>query len=325
VLVTSRRAAWNPVLGVEALPLDVLPRAESMLLLRKHRPDVVHDAQLQAIAEEVGDLPLALHVAGRYLARYRYAVTPSAYVEQLRRFKVQGLSRQVGDASPTLHVQRIDRTFALSFDRLDPASLIDAFALALVARAAYFTPGEPIPRDLLLATVQRSDGDVLHIEDALGRLLDLSLVEPATNGALRMHRLVLTSLGALMRDEGEHSAAQPYLEQAITIWDQEYGIEYPELVQPLNDLGLLFLQQGDVAQAQVQFERALAICHKKLGEVHPDTAMTLNNLGQVHQAQVNILGARECYEHALPICQQRLAPDHPLTRGVKANLDALSN
>jgi hypothetical protein len=39
---------------------------------------------------------------------------------------------------------------ALPYQSDDPT---DATALALLARAAYFAPGEPIPRDLLLTTV----------------------------------------------------------------------------------------------------------------------------------------------------------------------------
>src|SRR5204863_353889 len=40
VLATSRRSRWDRTLGVQALPLDVLARAESLALLRQHRPDL---------------------------------------------------------------------------------------------------------------------------------------------------------------------------------------------------------------------------------------------------------------------------------------------
>jgi hypothetical protein len=43
VLVTSRHAEWDAALGVQALPLDVLPREESIALLRKLRPDLAED------------------------------------------------------------------------------------------------------------------------------------------------------------------------------------------------------------------------------------------------------------------------------------------
>lgn len=35
-----RRSQWSPTLGVTALPLDVLPRGDSIELLRRYRPDL---------------------------------------------------------------------------------------------------------------------------------------------------------------------------------------------------------------------------------------------------------------------------------------------
>ena len=63
--------------GCRRSSLGILARAESLALLRKHRPDLApDDPVLDAIAAELGDLPLALHLAGSFLARYRHA--PSA-------------------------------------------------------------------------------------------------------------------------------------------------------------------------------------------------------------------------------------------------------
>jgi len=119
ILVTSRRADWEPALGVQALPLDVLQRDESLTLLREHCPDA-DDETLNAIAAEVGDLPLALHLAGSYMARYRRVITPAQYLEQLQdpalleHPSLKGLG-----VSPTGHVQNVYRTIALSHDQLD--------------------------------------------------------------------------------------------------------------------------------------------------------------------------------------------------------------
>src|SRR5437660_6176227 len=61
VLVTSRRSEWSPTLGVTALPLDLMPRADSIELLQRYRPDLEpDDPGLDAIAGNLGDLPLAL-------------------------------------------------------------------------------------------------------------------------------------------------------------------------------------------------------------------------------------------------------------------------
>lgn len=125
LLVTSRRADWELMLGVQTLPLDVLNRAESIALLRNHYPDA-DDAILDAIAEELGDLPLALHLAGSYLARYRRTISPAKYLEQLRDpALLQHRSLKGREYSPTGHVQNVYRTIALSYDQLDPTDPVD--------------------------------------------------------------------------------------------------------------------------------------------------------------------------------------------------------
>jgi TIR domain len=178
VLVTSRRSEWSAGLGMHALRLDVLPRPQSVALLRKHRVDLPEQA-LDAIADELGDLPLALHLAGHYLARYRHAPfgEPEAYLESLRRQNMLAHpSMTRGDRSPTGHEQHVGRTFALSLARLDPKKPVDHLSLELLARAAWFAPGEPIPRGLLLAAAgidTRDEDSALRAEDALHRLTDV--------------------------------------------------------------------------------------------------------------------------------------------------------
>ena len=66
--------------------------------------------------------------------------------------------------------------------RLDARDTTDALARALLARAAYFAPGEPILRDVLLATLSQDTDNpdaTLAREDALQRLYGLGLLEPA--------------------------------------------------------------------------------------------------------------------------------------------------
>jgi hypothetical protein len=219
VLVTSRRASWEPSLGVQLVSLGVLRRDESLALLRHHRSDLpANEADLDAIAAELGDLPLALHLAGSFLARYR-AVTPTAYLAQLRQHdRLAHRSLQGGvltrELSPTQHEQHVARTFALSYDRLDPADPMDARALALLARAVYFADGQAIRRDLLLATITGPAEDpdaALQAEDALWRLLELGLLEPDAAGAVRLHRLLAVFVRTVARD----AMAQTAVEDAL--------------------------------------------------------------------------------------------------------------
>jgi hypothetical protein len=54
-------------------------------------------------------------------------------------------SFQAWGISPTKHAQHVTNTFALSYNRLDSDDPTDTLALALLARTAYFAPGQPIP------------------------------------------------------------------------------------------------------------------------------------------------------------------------------------
>lgn len=152
VLVTSRRSAFSAHLGVRAFPLDVLPQAESLALLHAlahEQPYEADDAEaLDAICSELGDLPLALHLAGSFLACYRDTTTPAAYLTELRDqalLEHESLQGDGAETSPTNHELHVGKTFALSWDRLDRADMVDTMARDLLLRAACLAPGEPIP------------------------------------------------------------------------------------------------------------------------------------------------------------------------------------
>jgi hypothetical protein len=205
VLLTSRRSAWDPSLGVAAVALPALPRAASCELLRRFRPDLraedqADDPALDGIAAAVGDLPLALHLAGGFMARYAQAPfgRPAEVLAALRK---SGLAHpslgSTGSAvSPTGHEAHVGRTFALSFERLSPDDATDACAIGFLARAACFAPGEPIPRALLLKTVLGESEDLAALitaEDALGSLAALGLLDLGAEGSLVIHPLVAAS------------------------------------------------------------------------------------------------------------------------------------
>lgn len=356
VLVTSRRAAWDPVLGVQTLALGLLPRPESIAFLHKFRPDLAtDDPDLDALAAELGDLPLALHLAGSYLHRYRHSVTPVAYRDDLRRVDVvHHPSLQSGGLSPTGHEQHVARTFALSLDRLNPDEPADALALALLQRAACFAPGEPMARGLLLKTLEESDrgpqtadreesaavrGPSSAVE-ALLRLSELGLLDEAEDGSVQMHRL----LAAFVGEEGEAVKAveSTLLSEARSLnragdprpllgWQfhlrhlTERAIDRGDntAANLCNELGFNLKAAGDLAGARPYLERALGIREELLGERHPDTASSLNNLGGLLQAMGDLAGARPYYERALDIAVERLGPEHPNTRIYRRNLAGL--
>jgi tetratricopeptide (TPR) repeat protein len=345
VLVTSRRQHWDVALGIFQQRLDTLPRAQSIELLRKFRPDLPEgDPDLDALAHTLGDLPLALHVAGSYLKRYSASVSPAQYLEKLRSAPLQAFALRAASPTPTQHERDLARTIAVSYQRLDPNDVIDALALAILARAAHFAPGEPIPHDLLQATLDLTDlpedEQSLAFDDALIRLIELGLCDPIENRALRLHRLIAAFILSVTTDETVQSAIE-----VVLIGEGNKRVEsgYPTQLQPIL-AHLRHVQQqadtrGDLLSASLAntlsyaefvltnysatqwlYERALAIREQRLGPDHPHTATILNNLAYLHYSQGDYQNAQSFFQGALAIYERTLGPGHPRTATIFNNL-----
>jgi tetratricopeptide (TPR) repeat protein len=346
VVLTSRRKVWDPSLGVKVLALDVLRRKESISLLGKHRPDLPEDdPDLNAIAEELGDLPLAVDLAGRYLATYRSVVTPGDYLGQLRSPDLLGHRslQKVKGISPTDHEMDVGRTFALSYEQLDSADPIDDLALALLARAGCLAPGEAIPRDLLLATLGLADEDPeakVRAEDAFSRLIDLGLLRAEESGLLTLHRLLAAFVRGVVGDEEARPAVEKeLLESAGNLLEKGYPepllILLPHLravtdaakertderaASLCSGLGRCLHKTATYEEARPYLERALDITESVLGEEHPDTAWALNNLALLLSEQGSYEEAWPLYERALDITERALGEEHPDTARSLNNL-----
>jgi tetratricopeptide (TPR) repeat protein len=344
VLVTSRGSSWDPALGVEQLPLGVLERPESITLLRGFREDLeADDPDLDGIARELGDLPLALHMAGSFLRTYRHDMSPGQYLEALRQpglLKHRSLKK--GEFSPTGHDLSVERTFKIGVERLNKEDKTDSLALNLLKRAACFAPGELIPRKLLML----SAGEEIDAEafgDGMNRLLGLGLVEEDEAGDVRMHRLVACFVRDALPDEGAlndveavvYNAAEeannsgyparmlPVLAHLKYLTDQALKRNDAQAARLANEFGYYLDAIADYPGARPYYEQAVVIKRKVLGEEHPDTANSLNNLGHLLRATGNYAGARPYYEQALTICRKVLGEEHPDTARSLNNLGVL--
>ncbi len=306
VLLTSRRGKWSKILDVTTLPLNVLRQVESVTLLRRHRPDLSADGTLEDIATELGNLPLALHIAGSYLETFRddpELGNPSNFLAELQDthlFQHPALQGIDVTPSPTNHELHVGRTFALSYDHLKPTDPLDNLAMTLLARAAPFAPGEPIPRELLLQTIDLSDRDARRqAVRAINRLVELGLVNTGEDGSLVLHQL----LARFAQEVGEDDTkAQTDVEQALIEVASDLnkkGYSAPllailshlryvtEIALPRADnmsanlassLGNLLTFISDYINARPYVEQALTIREKVLGSNHPDTASSLSDL-----------------------------------------------
>jgi len=349
MLVTSRYTRWNPTQVDCKIWLGLLDRDRSIELLRKYRPDLP-ERDLDAIADELGDLPLALHLAGSFLvdSLRKDLGSPAAYLLVLREGALQDISPDDDEPtfSPTKHDWNLDRTIAISYDQLDAADPVDALARDLLARASYFAPGKPIPRDLLLATLELADADRAAQrlgERALGRLLNLGLLEAEAGEGFRLHRL----LAAFVRARATDTQAQEAVERVVldVIGGESPANLYEVLLTLLPHLravtnaardrqdeqaahlcietGEYLWRVGDYEMARPYFERGLTICEQALGSDHLLTARCLQDLGGLLRAQRNDKGARPLLERALAICGRNPQPNHQLTVTILNNLAGL--
>ena len=345
VLVTSRRGDWEAALGVQMLALGVLTRPESLALLQKHYSDA-REAILDAIAEELGDLPLALHLAGRYLRYYKRSVTPADYLDHLRDPLLLHHPSMLGEGiSPTGHIQHVGRTFALSYDRLDPTDEIDTLARKLLVHAAHFAPGEPIWYNLLVQTlaVDPDDSDALRRTDrAFQRLIQVGLIETEENNILRMHRLVAKFVRDVARDEVETTQKAveavvfeetarrnkavhplPLLSRQLhlrSVVDVAKTREDAEGARLCHELGQHLWQISDFQGALPYHEKALAIRESIFGEDHPETAESLVSIGRVLRELGRSAETKPYFERSLEIRMKLFGKYHRDTAESLENL-----
>jgi tetratricopeptide (TPR) repeat protein/transcriptional regulator with XRE-family HTH domain len=338
-LITSQRRAWDADLAVATLPLGLLGRAESLALLRRYCPTPqISDAELVAIAAELDDLPLALHLAGSHLARGADTLTPAGYLAELRVALDRHPSLAGADPrgrplpAPTGHPNQLEPTIALSLARLNRGGA-DAVARQLLLRAAWLAPGEAIPAELIRAVLVDRPGQALAAR-AIQRLHDTSLLlDGATTGGGHLHRLV----AAVLRRHDGAAEAQHALEIALLQHTRTLNaaLDQPALLRIQAHLRAVTdtaLQRGDAAAADLSYElgrhlgeieryaeatdynqRSLALRERLLGAHDARLAENLHYAGELRDWLGDYQGARPYHERGLAIRTRALGPDHPET------------
>lgn len=351
VLVTSRRGSWDTPLGVIELPLDVFDREESVKLLRKYRPDLPPDSpDLNAISEELGDLPLALDLAGRFLGQHRLATTPSEYLTTIRKPDLleHPSLREARGISPTKHDMDVWRTFALSYWRLDHDDETDRLTVRLLARAARLAPGEPIPDDLLVWTLASPEGDgdppqpTIEFRNALDRLKNLGLLEDLGGETFRMHRLLAAFALAETPADGAQAAVETACGRAAMRAQREGQPARLEALLPhVRFVTTVAEERGDAMAANCC--TALSICLRELraydealpyaeraweisvelyGPEDRHTLQRRSNIGEVFEGKRDRVQARAIYKEVLEAQERTLGPEDPDVAATLNNLGA---
>jgi hypothetical protein len=178
IIMTSRNPIWR---GLTTVNVRGVERAESVSFLLRRTGET--DAEsADALAEELGDLPLALAQAGAYIEETGRPL--AEYLALFRQRPAALLERPV--SFPTTVATAWESSLAAVFSNQPAAELLSLCA---------FLPMNAIPRQAL------SDYDPLALDDAIATLRLHSLIDVRPH-AISVHRLVkIVVRNQLRRDD----------------------------------------------------------------------------------------------------------------------------
>ncbi|MCA1679885.1 MAG: tetratricopeptide repeat protein, partial [Actinobacteria bacterium] len=340
VLITSRAHADWRALRAQPLALDVWRRTESREFLRE-RTGEQDVGVVDAVAEALGDLPLALEQAATYTNTK--AITLTGYGDRLRDRAPELFSA----GRPTGYEHTVSTVWRLAFEQITG----QPGAHNLLNVCAHLAP-ERIPRELLEAAVRHStppDGGPRAADDAIELLLAYALLTSAAEQTFDMHRLI-AQLARGATDPAAHASAAGAAVVVLDAlwpkrpWEHEQwpvcerllshalmATEHSErhAAAPEQTAGVLVRVGGyqraraRLTSAQQLIKRALAIEEAVYGPEHPQVASTLTNLGVVQEHLGELEQARFTQQRALAIFEHSLGPDHAYTMQARSNLESV--
>ncbi|WP_405992294.1 tetratricopeptide repeat protein [Streptomyces sp. NBC_00986] len=359
VLVTTRDSTphtWGSACTLHPVhPLIGDDDADAAQILHDHAGTMAGPPDdARRLARRLGGLPLALRLAGTYLADAN--TVPAAYREPGT--PVDFRSYQAALDRGLEHVDQgnvIAQTWAMSVKLLDQRGL--PLARPLLRLIATFADA-PLPYTLLLTPeTLTSAGELAHLDGPdmwrlLTALAGLGLVDLSTaTGSdalptLRVHPLVrdasLDQAALRTAVTALHSAAfagdtgipeepdywdhwrllQPH---ALDLFHRATATELPN--QTVHSAGRAadlaaryLLVRGLFDQARSEFEAVLAHVRVSLGDTHPDTLTTRHNLASVLHEQGELEQARSEFEAILAHERVSLGDTHPSTLTVRHEL-----
>jgi tetratricopeptide (TPR) repeat protein len=331
LLITAKGSDWSTDLGLNLLPLDVFTIEESLALLNQHLPQAeASDATMELLANQLAGLPLALDLAGRYLAVHPHL----SAINYLRLLQTVGESPSTAAwreslGNLTKHDLRLAAAFALSWEAMTKEADRRLFLLA-----SHCAPNCPIPYQILEeAAALGTDA----CDKSVATLASLGLVQIDEAGPI-VHPLLAQYVRKLPEAEGALQAlttAMAWLAYAAnTRMDRT---NTPSWFVPLlphvcaviesaekgpmrateamgmirNSLGYYLDRVADHTQARRSFESALGVWQEIYGEISPQAATAHSNLGSALQGLGDLQGAIESFERALAIDEGIFGPDHP--------------
>ena len=276
-----------------------IPRADSVALLLSCRPDLADSVALDGLAGELGDLDLALRLAGAYLRGLKDASgEPARMLAALRQIAAAEREAAYPSLPATLWTGAPAGPQGMSHD-----SAAEAEVLATLGLFLHRTGDFPSARQAFEAALA----------------VDEKRLGPDHPNVARDANYQ----GLVLRDQLDPALAAHA--RALAIAEAAFGPHHPLIARYVNNLGTVLMDQGDALGALSAFRRAFAIDEAAYGPDHVNVAVRASNLGNAFRLFAEFEEARGAYEVAYDIFLRKLGPDHTNTRTVAANIAAFGN
>jgi hypothetical protein len=337
VLITSRNPSWPPgqVLEVPVLDIEV---AAGFLVNRTGDSD---EQAATKLAVELGGLPLALEQAAAYIQASDDSL--AGYLALFRQRRPEMLARGVA----TGYDSTVAATWSLAFTELEQSVPTAVGLLRLLACCA----PDAIPVHLLLQPRPGLDeqfgdqvapvlvpllGDELAVKDAVVALRRYSLVTPAGDGLVSVHRLVqavtLDQMAPGLAIQWRRAAAA--LIEAAIPEDTDIPQNWPVCALLMSHAQLALVDDSDGMERMANYlfrrgsygpalelqQRIADARERSLGPEDADTLAVRGNLALLTGMAGDAVGARDQYAALLPVSEQVLGPEDPGTLAVRDNL-----
>jgi tetratricopeptide (TPR) repeat protein len=327
-LMTSRNPDWRHVGTSQEIVKWLRPDSVAFLQKRTGKDD---PAAADGIADELGDLPLALEQAGAYICQKQKSL--AEYLADFQQFRTELWKRE---KKPSDYPDTVATTWLMAFEAIEDVPLAKELLLLSSVVAPDNIPKSLVKRALEYAAGQDGEPAAISnfdLDDARGALCSYSLLSADTD-TFSIHRLVQTvaqdrtdedeiaRYRAIMlnvlseqfpREGYNNPAFWPECEQLLAHAEKiaEEGKPMVETATLLNSMGSYYHGRTFYAKAEPLYRRSLQIREDFLGSGNPDVATNLNNLASLLKDQGKYGEAEPLHRRALKIREEQLGGGHP--------------
>jgi len=331
VIITSRNQHWGGV--ARMLSVDVFNQNESVEFLLR-RTEQNDEGAASALADALGNLPLALEQAGAYIEE-----TGTSLASYLKLFQ-ERQKELLSCGKPAAYPDTVATIWNLSFQKTGEKVPASADLLNLCA----FLAPDDIPKSILAEGLEHlpeplasAVANEMLLNELVAALKRYSLLNVAGD-SLSVHRVVQAVTRDRLKESGLEktwaevavrlvNGAFQFDRNDVQTWPvcslllphalataehaEKQEVALKETGYLLNRTGLYLRERAEFSEAKSAFERALKIDEKVYSPDNRNVARVVNNLGGVLKDLGDLANAKKSFERALNIDEKVYGPDHP--------------